>query len=415
MSPPDDCQTSATRNSKVSNRGVLNSSGGCGKLVDMEPDSTASIFRQSELLYRALIENAYDTILMLDVDGRVLYASPAVRNYGRDPAQIVGQFIWDEFHPDDLSIVRRNFSAIVGQPSNALEFEARVRDAAGHWRDKQTVMHNLLAHPAIRAVIANVRDITERKQAEERLSQQEAALAHVGRVSVMGEMAASLAHEISQPLHAIATFAVASQKALDADRPDSRAKAREWAVQIEEQVQRASEILHRIRQFVRRGAARRQPFDLEGAIREAVSLVEADFRRRRVRVDLDICQDLPPVLADRIQIEQVLVNLLRNSADAMDGKPESERRIAIRARLEPKGFVIAVTDAGDGIDEADLHRIFEPFYTTKPSGLGIGLAIGRRIVEDHGGALQATGNSPCGMTFSFTLPGPESGACSKTP
>jgi PAS domain S-box-containing protein len=373
----------------------------------LSPAAEASVFRQTEVLFRALVENAFDVILMLDADAQVLYASPAVRNYGRDPDDIVGRPVWDEFHPEDLPVARQRFQAALGQPSAVFAFEVRVRDGAGHWRYKQAIVQNLLEHPAIRAVIANVQDITERKEAEERLQQQEAALAHVSRVSVMGEMAAALAHEIGQPLHAIATFAVASRKALEADRPDSRGKAQQWAGQIEEQVQRATEIIRRLRQFTGRAAAEHQALDLNAVILEAVSLVAADLRRRRVRIALDLAPGLPPILADPIQIEQVLVNLLRNAAESMEGLPEAERRIQLRSWPEPQRLVASVCDAGPGISDDGLPHLFEAFYTTKPLGMGIGLAISRRIVEEHGGQLWATRNAARGMTFAFALPLPE--------
>ncbi len=220
----------------------------------------------------------------------------------------------------------------------------------------------------------------------------------------MGEMVAAIGHEIGQPLHAISTFASASQRALNANRADTNQKVLEWSGKIQEQVTRASEIIRRLRGFTRLSEASLEPFDLNGAVRESIDLVASDLSRNMVRTEVRLAPEATTVHADRIQIEQVLVNLFRNACEAMQDTPVQNRSICIQTRCEDDQATVAVRDQGAGMSDESLQKAFKAFYTTKPEGTGIGLAISRRIIEEYGGQLWVTRNEDRGMTFSFTLP-----------
>jgi C4-dicarboxylate-specific signal transduction histidine kinase len=229
----------------------------------------------------------------------------------------------------------------------------------------------------------------------------------------MGEMTATIAHEVRQPLHAIDTFASVSERALRANRPDSTEKALKCSGKVRQQVTRIDEIIRRLRHFTRSAPAQHQPLDANQAVLSALDLMAADLRRRGVRVRTHLATGLPQVNADQIQIEQVLINLVRNAAEAMTETPDEQRWIRVEtADTGRQELRVAVFDRGAGVSDDAMQKLFHAFYTTKPEGTGIGLAISRRIIEEHGGRLEAKRREEGGMTFAFTLPigMPEEGA-----
>jgi PAS domain S-box-containing protein len=245
-------------------------------------------------------------------------------------------------------------------------------------------------------------EITEHQRAEERLRQREAELAHASRVSTIGEMATSLAHELNQPLAAVCAYADACLAKL---RSGSVQSLPETIEAIAGQAQQAAQIVRRVREFCRKEPPARQPVDVNRVIRDALGLVEAELRRQDVRPTIDLAPRLGAVLADPIQLQQVILNLVRNAVDAIRQSPESERNLAIAsAARDARMVLIDVRDDGIGLDEAAMARIFEPFHTTKPQGMGLGLAISRTIVKSHGGKLWATKNADRGVTFHLALP-----------
>ena len=242
----------------------------------------------------------------------------------------------------------------------------------------------------------------ERKRAEEALALTRAELAHVARVATLGEMSASIAHEINQPLAAIVNNAAACLHWLDAQNLE---QARESTELIIEDGHRAGEIIDRVRALVRKHPPRKDAVDINAIILEVIGLVRYELRGHGVAVGTGLGKDLPPVLGDRIQLQQVLLNLIMNAIEAMSGDGEASRELTITSMsTEVDGIVIAVTDSGPGLDPAARDRLFEAFHTTKPQGMGMGLAICRSIVEAHGGRLSATPNEPRGAVFWFTLP-----------
>jgi len=222
----------------------------------------------------------------------------------------------------------------------------------------------------------------------------------------MGEMAASLAHELNQPLHAVKNYARGSvRRLLKKDEKDEELLSALW--QISEEANRAAEIIRRVRGFVRKRDPQVSRVSVNGLVEEVVLLSKADIQRRHAAVIFDLAPDLPTVVGDPIQIEQVMLNLVRNGLEAMDEVPElnGDRQVWIKTERHSDDYIqVNVQDRGKGIGGNDPEKIFEPFFTTKPEGLGMGLAISRSIIQAHGGRLWASANQDQGCTFHFTLP-----------
>ena len=259
-----------------------------------------------------------------------------------------------------------------------------------------------------RGVSSDATAAVRAEQVEKALHQAQAELARVMRVTTLGELAASIAHEINQPLAAIGADASACLHWLAADRPDLDS-VRGALTAIVEDGHRAGEVITRIRTLLARSSVAHAPCALPEVIRDVLSLVEPEIRRHQIRLQTSWAPDLPPVMGDRIQLQQVLLNLLLNAAEAMREVPPARRRMVVRATVEPREdgpwAVVAVEDAGVGFGEAETPRLFEPFYTTKPGGLGMGLSISRSIIDSHRGRLWATANPDHGATFHLALPG----------
>jgi C4-dicarboxylate-specific signal transduction histidine kinase len=258
--------------------------------------------------------------------------------------------------------------------------------------------------------VGAVTDITERKRAEEELQQKEvslreaqAGLAHVSRVTTMGELAASIAHEVNQPLAGIVTNANASLRWLAGDSPNL-AEAREAIRRIVRDGNRAGEVVSRMRTLFKKASTTKDRLDINEAIEEVVVLTQSEVRRNKVALRMELAANLPPVMGDRVQLQQVVVNLILNAIEAMGTVEDRDRVLVIGTqRGEGDQVRVAVRDSGIGFDPLTAERIFDAFHTTKPGGLGMGLSISRSIVESHGGRLWAVSNDGPGATFQFTL------------
>ncbi|MGR4871126.1 ATP-binding protein [Variovorax sp. LARHSF232] len=266
--------------------------------------------------------------------------------------------------------------------------------------------------PRIRLIGETLANLLERDRKSRDLvaAQTEAAqfrerLAHLVRVHTMGEMSAALAHELNQPLVAIENYALAARQRI-ADAATDPRKIDELLIKVVAQATRAGDVVKRLRAMVKKHGIEAKEVDLEGAIRECVEMVKVDCELRSVRLDLDLSGQLPTVVADEIQIQQVLLNLLRNALDAMEAPcPHGDRVLRIgTAVTAPEEITVCVADRGVGIADSDLDSVFEPFFSTKSTGLGIGLSISRKIIEAHGGTLRAQANPGGGAVFRFTLP-----------
>jgi C4-dicarboxylate-specific signal transduction histidine kinase len=305
-------------------------------------------------------------------------------------------------HPED----RTRFDASFIRPGNGELFDNdfRVLGESGELRwvtGKARARHD--ANGRIVRVTGVIMDITERKRAEAESQSQRMQLTHLTRVAILGQLSGALAHELAQPLTAILSNAQAAQRFLASNRVDLT-EVREIIEDIVNDDQRAGEVIRRVRALLRRGEIQRQPLDVPQTIRDALTVAHGDLVVRQVNVSCRFDPQLPTVLGDRVQVQQVLLNLLLNGAEAMSDNAARDRRIDISAVAEGVSVRISVADWGVGIAPDRLESVFEAFNTTKTHGLGLGLAICRSIVTAHHGRMWATNNAQRGSTFHFTLP-----------
>jgi PAS domain S-box-containing protein len=338
--------------------------------------------------------------------GELYWSDGAYRVFGYEPGtKPTVQLVIDRTHPDDRMRHRQIIDRAAKEGSEYIA-EHRLLMVDGSVKYVQAVAHRLTREdPEALVFVGAITDITERKRAEEereRLRRLEADLAYMNRVSMMGELTASLAHEIKQPIAAAMIAANACMRWLRRDRPDVM-EACSAASAVVAAVTRAAGIIDRVRSLYGRGAPEREVVDLNEILREMMVLLgdTADRHSISIRTELDL--ELPRTTADRVQLQQVLMNLMLNGIEAMR---ETGGELAIASkRIEHDQLVISVTDSGIGLPVDEAGRIFEAFFTTKPHGTGMGLSISRRIIESHGGRLWASPNAGQGAIFQFTLPG----------
>jgi PAS domain S-box-containing protein len=308
-------------------------------------------------------------------------------------------------HEDDLAETRRFLDGIFTGLHRSYRIEKRYRRKDGEvvWADVNPFFVPATeSTPALCAAI--VVDITERKRAEEALQQAQADLARLNRVMLLGEMTASIAHEVNQPIAATLTNAHAGLRWLGAQPPDVE-EVRQALARIVRDGSRAGEVINRIRSLVRKVPPRRDYSDINEAIREVIALTQTDMQRNGVRLQTQLGGNLPLIRADRVQLQQVIMNLIVNAVEAMSRVGDKSRELTIASGKEDANAVfVEVRDTGPGIDPADFDHLFQSFYTTKPEGIGMGLAISRSIAEAHGGGLSAAPNDPRGAVFRLTLP-----------
>jgi len=330
------------------------------------------------------------------------------RLYGFDPRE--GAIPFDRFYN---TILTEDEAALRAKLENAIragadyDVEFRIQRTDGAIRFMRGIGHHNPSQE-VGEYLGITIDITERKRAEEareKLRQLEADLAHMNRVNMMGELAAALAHEIKQPITASVTNAGACLRFLEMECPDIL-EAREAASGTIGCATRAAEIIDRVRALFKKTAPQREPVNINELIREIALLLQNEIRRHSVAVHLGLAENLPEVMADRVQLQQVLMNLMLNAIEAMQGV---SAHLEINSQQTDDGqLLIAVSDTGPGLPTGKADQIFDAFFTTKPQGTGMGLAISRSIVESHGGRLWASSNSGRGATFRFTLPYEES-------
>ncbi len=309
-------------------------------------------------------------------------------------------------HPEDRAKWQGAVDRAIAETSG-FEMEFRILLPDGTVKYIHTVGHPVLnASGDLVEFVGSSTDITERKRAEEALEalrQAQADLAHVNRVTTMGELTASLAHEVNQPIAAAVTNANTCLRWLTRDHPDLE-EAREAAMRIVKDGTRAAEIISRIRLLFKKGTPDWELVDINEVIREMIVLLRGEATRYNIAVQTDLAADLCQAMGDRVQLQQVMMNLIMNSIDAMK-EVEGKREVAIKSeRAEDRHLLVSVSDTGVGLPLQEVSQIFNAFFTTKPDGTGMGLSISRSIVESHGGRLWATSNSGRGATFHLTLP-----------
>jgi C4-dicarboxylate-specific signal transduction histidine kinase len=330
-------------------------------------------------------------------------SDPFRRMFGFEPGtRLTLALLATHVHPDDVAALR---AMICRARVAASEFDAELRLRAP---DRPVRHLRLVARGNLDALgrieyVGAVQDVTQQRQASDALHKAQAELAHVARVSTLGVLAASIAHEVNQPLTGIAMNAGTCLRMLAADDPDIDG-ARETAVRTIRDANRAAEVIKRLRALFRKHTTT-ACFDFNEAVREVLALATGQLRTNRIVLQAELCDDLPPTMGDRVQLQQVILNLLMNASDAMRGVDDRERRVTLRTTANENGEVrLSVEDTGTGIDPRTLHALFDPFFTTKSDGLGIGLSVSRSIVEGHRGRLWAIANDGPGATFAFSIP-----------
>jgi PAS domain S-box-containing protein len=338
------------------------------------------------------------------VTGEVFWSQETYRIYGVDPGQT--QPSYDVFfgivHPEERLFLEQAFERVVRDRSD-YDVEFRIIRPDGRVRHIHSVDHPVFDEAGhVTEVVGTVVDVTERKRAEEALQKAQAELAHVTRVMTMGELVAAIAHEVNQPLAAMVTNGEACLRWLARAVPDLE-EARAAMERIVLDGHRAGDVITQIRALVKKRDAETARLDVNAIIHDVIALTSAELSQREIRLQTALAADLPPVLGDWVQLQQVMMNLILNAKEAMDGAGWQPRALCITSRANESGeAVVAVRDSGTGLDSRNGERIFDAFFTTKAEGLG--LSISRTIIEAHGGRLWATANDGPGTTLQFTLP-----------
>ncbi len=373
----------------------------------VEHRRTAELVRHREEEYRLTFENAPLGLVTSDADGRFLRVNQAMcEMLGYTEDELLQSSFMDITHPDDLEKSLALLRSIAAdEPNRPRSLAKRYVRADGGVIEAtvHTVQIPERVDQPMRTV-SQVVDNTERIRAENEARQQRERLAHVTRISTLGEMAAGIAHEVNQPLTAIATYAQASARMLRMGIHET-SDVLSTLDQIASEAIRGGEIIHRMQALARRGETDRMPCDINYLVRQVAGLAELDARLQGVNVKLVLEEELPPVIADGVQLQQVILNLIRNGIEASAGSNGRPSEIEVRTvRKDPSHIEVSVIDSGTGISQESADQVFEPFFTTKETGMGMGLSIGRSIVSSHGGRMWFTPNSGPGTTFSFTIP-----------
>lgn len=350
------------------------------------------------------VEQTADSVIITNRDLVIEYVNASFENLtGYTKNEVVGtKAVFNQSSPTDAKFTR--------SLRRKLETEGVFQGTLTGRKKDGTVFHEQKTISPLRDregktthYIATGRDITELIKAQENDRLHQAELAHVARLSTLGEMTSGLAHELNQPLCAITTYAQTCLRIIQGRDTDLE-HLRYGLDKIVAQAELGGKIFRRLRDFARKGITDRQNVDVAEIINEVVGFIGWEVQHKLIRVKLDLARDLPMVRVDPIQIEQVLLNLVRNSIDAIASLDETRRHILIRTTLERRQIVVAINDGGCGCAPSQADRLFEPFYTTKPEGLGIGLTVSQSLIEAHGGRLWLKANSRRGATFCFTLP-----------
>jgi PAS domain S-box-containing protein len=366
----------------------------------------AKVARSNEGKFRRLVDANILGICIWNLDGTIVAANEEflrMLEYNHEDV-VSGRIRWTDLTPPEF---RERDECLVAELRSTGSFQPFEKDYLRKDGSRVPVLvGGALFEESGNEGVAFVLDLTERRRAEEALRHLESDFAHINRVSTMGELAASLSHEILHPVATARNNARAGMRFLEMNPPNLD-EAKEALSCVVRDADRAKDIVGRVRDQIKKAPPRREPFDLNKAVREALAMVRSAIARNGIAVNTDLKDALVPVQGDRVQLQQVIVNLILNAVEAMssDEKGARELSIKIEQRRADGGVLVQVQDSGPGIDSENLDRVFEPFFTTKTSGVGMGLSICRSIINGHGGRLWAEANEPRGAVFQFILPG----------
>jgi PAS domain S-box-containing protein len=336
--------------------------------------------------------------------GKIFWSEESFRIFGYDKARSVTvDTVLQRVHPEDRALVQRTIDR-ASSDGKDFDYEHRLLMPDGSVKHVHVVAHAVRDHGGKLEFIGSLMDRTAAKQAEEQLHRTQTELAHVMRVTTLGELTASIAHEVSQPLAAVVTTAQACLRWLERGTSNLD-EARRSVEHIIKAGNRAVEVIRHVRVLTKKTDTPKAALDINDVINEVIALVERELFTHRVSLRMELAPALPVVLADRVQLQQVIINLVMNGVEAMQPITTRPRQIVIRSNQnEGREVRVTVEDRGIGISPENADRLFNPFFTTKSSGMGMGLSICRSIIESHGGRMSATNNAGPGATFQFTLP-----------
>jgi two-component system sensor kinase FixL len=360
--------------------------------------------RESELRFHLLAENATDIIARHSTDGTYIYSSLSCKTWlGYTPDDLIGSNIFKLVHNDDLAKVRKAFNRRKQHdPHNTVTYRMRRKEGDYRWFESNLRIIRDKEKGYIREIQSESRDVTERvldKKARLRGQQ----LAHVFRLSSMEEMASGMAHEISQPLAAIVNYTRGCVRYLE--KGSDPIQLTEIMQKTVAQAERAGEVIHRLKNFFCKGQLIKTVCAMNSVMRETASFIRTDLNSSKTKIDFDLARDLPLVSADKIQLQQVILNLMQNAIEAMKEIPHRDRRIHIQTKpIDKTAIEITVSDTGPGFSKEIISKVFKPFFTTKAHGRGMGLAICRSIIEAHGGQFTINPNTNNHSWIRFTLP-----------
>ncbi len=371
-----------------------------------------SALRRNRTLLQSMITTSPDAIITIDTEARIESFNIAAENmFGYSAGEVIGKNVHilmpEPYRTEHDGYMHRY------ETTGERRIIGIGREVVGLRKDGTTFPIELAVGEVEfgdqRRFTGFIRDITKRREAEEqlhtslqRIQEIQAEFTHVSRLSAMGEMAATLAHELNQPLTAVMNYVQAGRRVMKSDLPGAPEKIEDVLSKASAQAHRAGEIIRRLRSFVARGETEKMPDDINEVVTDACDLALVGARTEGVVFTTQFDDALPPVLIDRVQIQQVVVNLLRNSIDALEGRTDAA--VQVTTRQEADAVRVAVADNGPGLDKEIADKLFESFNTSKPDGMGIGLSVSRSIVEDHGGRIDAVPCPDGGVEFYFTLP-----------